>query len=72
MITVSEAGQLLVARDGTLRITDFGLAKGLDVQSDVTVGRLFLGTASYASPEQAHGRLDKVGLATDIQAGAIL
>ena len=64
---------ILVAHDGTLRITDFGLAKRLDVQSDVTVGRLFLGTASYASPEQADGRLDKVGLATDIYGlGAIL
>ena len=63
---------ILVAADGTPKITDFGLAKRLDVESTESVGK-FLGTASYAAPEQALGRLHEVGPATDVYGlGAIL
>ena len=63
---------ILMTADGTPKITDFGLAKRLDVESTESVGK-FLGTASYAAPEQALGRLPEVGPATDVYGlGAIL
>jgi eukaryotic-like serine/threonine-protein kinase len=46
-------GNLLLAGDGTLKITDFGIAKGVDTEA-TGVGVL-LGTASYVSPEQVRG-----------------
>src|SRR5262249_22942763 len=54
------------------KITDFGLAKRLDVDHGHTQTGAVLGTPSYMAPEQAAGRKD-VGPATDIYAlGAIL
>jgi WD40 repeat protein/tRNA A-37 threonylcarbamoyl transferase component Bud32 len=53
------------------KITDFGLAKRLDSDGLTRTGD-FLGTPSYASPEQAAGRTD-VGVAVDVYSlGAIL
>lgn len=51
-------GNLLVAADGTLALTDFGLAKALDRASAHLTSKDggFLGTLHYASPEQALGR----------------
>ncbi|MCR9245220.1 MAG: serine/threonine protein kinase [bacterium] len=50
-------GNILVAADGTLALTDFGLAKALDnVSAQLTSkGGGFLGTLHYSSPEQALG-----------------
>ncbi|TCO34334.1 serine/threonine-protein kinase [Kribbella steppae] len=45
---------LLLAPDGTLKITDFGIAKGAGTET-TGVGVL-LGTASYVSPEQVRGQ----------------
>lgn len=52
-------GNILMAADGTLALTDFGLAKVLDRASLqlTTSGGGFLGTLHYASPEQATGRV---------------
>jgi tetratricopeptide (TPR) repeat protein len=53
------------------KISDFGLAKRLDVGTDKTRSGLILGTPSYMAPEQAGGK--GVGPAADIYAlGAIL
>jgi serine/threonine protein kinase len=51
-------GNILVGGDGTLALTDFGLAKALDQASIhlTSKGGGFLGTLHYASPEQALGR----------------
>ena len=57
-----------VRPDGTVKVLDFGLAKGLDgapsadpmnsptLSARATAAGLILGTAAYMSPEQANGR----------------
>lgn len=57
---------VLIDEDGRPRITDFGLAKWLDNSAGATVSGQMLGSPSYASPEQAAGRLDKIGVASDV------
>jgi WD40 repeat protein len=62
---------VLLAEDGTPKITDFGLAKKLDEQSQTATGAV-MGTPSYMAPEQAGGGKD-LGPACDVYAlGAIL
>jgi len=64
---------VLLTGDGTLKITDFGLAKRLDATTDRTATGVVLGTPSYMSPEQAAGQAREVGPGTDVYAlGAIL
>ena len=55
------------------KLTDFGLAKLQDGGAEVTRAGTLMGTPSYMAPEQAEGRLDDIGPATDVYAlGAIL
>ena len=49
-------GNILMADDGTVKVTDFGIARALDSDSNVTQTAAVLGTAAYLSPEQAQGR----------------
>ncbi|MCA9048197.1 MAG: serine/threonine protein kinase, partial [Planctomycetaceae bacterium] len=44
---------ILLTADGTPKISDFGLARALDVDSDITKTGVPLGTFSYMAPEQA-------------------
>jgi serine/threonine-protein kinase len=60
---------ILLTREGVPKIADFGLAKLLDEGSDeglATAPGSILGTPAYMAPEQAMGRIDQVGPATDI------
>jgi len=64
---------ILRTKDGTLKLTDFGLAKELEVSSGMTPSGAVMGTPSYMAPEQAEGKLRDIGPATDVYGlGAIL
>jgi WD40 repeat protein len=63
---------VLLAEDGTPKITDFGLAKKLDEAGRTQTGAI-MGTPSYMAPEQAGGSSKEVGPAADVWAlGATL
>jgi WD40 repeat protein len=66
-------GNILIDEQGLPRVTDFGLAKRVTDDSGVTVTGQILGTPSYMPPEQAAGRMDAIGPASDVYAlGAVL
>ncbi len=64
---------ILLTKDGTPKVSDFGLAKDLERAQSKTETGSILGTPSYMAPEQAEGRIRDIGPATDVYAlGAIL
>jgi eukaryotic-like serine/threonine-protein kinase len=66
-------GNILLAADGAPKITDFGLAKRLHENSNLTRTGEVLGTPSYMAPEQASGVTTQLGPGVDVYAlGAIL
>jgi serine/threonine-protein kinase len=60
---------VLVAEDGHLKVTDFGIARA-GAQTDMTEAGAVIGTAQYLSPEQARG--DEVTAASDCYAVGIV
>ncbi|MBY0588679.1 protein kinase [bacterium] len=48
------------------KLTDFGLAKMLEEDSDRTPAGAMIGTPEYMAPEQAEGRLEDITAATDV------
>ncbi|WP_319957263.1 serine/threonine-protein kinase [Micromonospora yasonensis] len=62
-------GNLLVKRDGTVVLVDFGIARA-STMAGITAAHTVLGTATFMSPEQAVGQ--PVSAATDVYAlGAV-
>jgi serine/threonine-protein kinase len=47
---------VLLNGNGTAKVTDFGIARSLDVQHGVTQTGTVLGTSDYIAPEQAQGQ----------------
>jgi serine/threonine-protein kinase len=47
---------VLLNGDGQAKVTDFGIARSLDVQHGMTQTGTVLGTADYIAPEQAQGQ----------------
>ena len=66
-------GNILIDRDGQPHLTDFGLAKRIAADSDLTVSGEIMGTPAYMSPEQAAGNVRHITTAADVfSLGAIL
>src|SRR3954454_18707762 len=55
---------VLLNGDSTAKVTDFGIARSLDVGKGVTQTGTVLGTSDYIAPEQAQGQA--VGERTDV------
>jgi WD40 repeat protein len=64
---------VLIDETGRAHVTDFGLARKLDGDAELTASGAILGTPAYAAPEQTTGRRAAVTTATDVYGlGAIL
>ena len=59
---------ILMTDDGTPKITDFGLAKSIEKNSELTRTESILGSPRYMAPEQAEGHTREVGPAADVYA----
>jgi tetratricopeptide (TPR) repeat protein/predicted Ser/Thr protein kinase len=60
---------VLVARDGSLKLTDFGLVRDTDPslsRSQLSQDGQVLGTPGYWAPEQGFGQLESIGPRTDV------
>ena len=62
---------VLLTEDGRAKVTDFGIARSIDVHRGLTQTGTVMGTSEYISPEQARG--GNVDACTDIYSlGAVL
>jgi serine/threonine-protein kinase len=55
---------VLLGKDGSVKVTDFGIARSLDVEHGLTQTGTVVGTGEYLAPEQASG--GAVSPATDV------
>jgi serine/threonine-protein kinase len=57
---------ILLDEHGEPRVADFGLARQLGTDSSLTLSKNVLGSPAYMPPEQAGGRRDGTGPASDV------
>src|SRR5271154_6722701 len=48
-------GNVLITEEGTIKVTDFGIARAVNTEESLTQTGAVMGTATYFSPEQAEG-----------------
>jgi len=66
-------GNILLDAKGQPHLTDFGLARLVETETDMTRTSEFLGTPSYMAPEQARGNNEEITSGTDVYGlGAVL
>jgi serine/threonine protein kinase len=66
-------GNILIAKNGTAFVMDFGLARALGSPKDAEGEEKVRGTPAYMAPEQLTGKNDEIGVRTDVYAiGATL
>jgi WD40 repeat protein len=65
-------GNILLDAAGNPQVTDFGLARRLERDGDLTLSGAILGTPSYMAPEQAHSHKGLTTRADVYSVGAIL
>src|SRR5262249_16031078 len=66
-------GNILLDERGEPLVSDYGLAKWLNANTDLTKSLTTFGTAGYIAPEQAHGAATDLSPAADVYSlGAIL
>ncbi len=64
---------ILLDADGSPHVTDFGLAKRVSANSDLTTTGQIIGTPSFMPPEQATGKMELISPASDVYSlGAVL
>src|SRR5262249_37887325 len=64
---------ILLAADGTPKISDFGLVRPIDGERQITRTGARMGTPGYMAPEQALGDVRAIGPGVDVYAlGAVL
>jgi serine/threonine-protein kinase len=64
-------GNVLITSDGQVKVTDFGIARAIGKDEQITQTGLVMGTATYFSPEQAQG-LDVDGRSDIYALGVVL